>query len=153
MVTFFWLAHFSWNMKQGLVCEGLEIQVEAVATFLILFEAHTNILFIIKVQTLANCVPIVPTMVIVFWGGSSISSNHMLFWCPFLGLNLTAYHSNIGVHIAAMLQLGMSIISHLGISLWAWPPYTCLNYRELEDWWSSSIVLSSGWKLVNSSKH
>ena len=32
----------------------------------------------------------------------------MSFWCPFLDPHLTTYHSNIGVHILAMLDLGMS---------------------------------------------
>jgi hypothetical protein len=32
----------------------------------------------------------------------------MSFWCPFLDPHLTTYHSNMGVQIIIVLELGMS---------------------------------------------
>ena len=36
--------------------------------------------------------------------------NTSLFWCPFLDPHLTTYHSNIGVHIIAMLDIATSTL-------------------------------------------
>ena len=42
-------------------------------------------------------------MVSRFWARSAISLKHISFWCPFLDLHLSMYHSNVGVQIIAML--------------------------------------------------
>ena len=50
-------------------------------------------------------------MVSIFCSRSSISSKHVAFvLCPFLGPHLTTYHSNIGVHIIVVLELGTSTL-------------------------------------------
>ena len=36
---------------------------------------------------------------------------HMSFWCPFFDSHLSTYHSNIGVQIIVVLELGMSTLA------------------------------------------
>ena len=42
----------------------------------------------------------------IFWARTSISFKHISFWCLFLDPHLPSYHSNIGVQILAMFDLG-----------------------------------------------
>ena len=91
-------------------CETCDYyKIEVVATFLIIFGAHTNILFIIKVKIL----------VFITWSCnrslqlSGLLSQERLscfehvvqtllyasFWYPYLAPHPTTYHSNIGVSI------------------------------------------------------
>ena len=86
-----------------------------VAICLMIFEACINILFIIKVKVLLPInwlyrfppvmLTIAPRRVSRFWARSQIS-----FWHLFLDLHLTTHHSNIGVQIIAMLDLGTSTL-------------------------------------------
>ena len=50
-------------------------------------------------------------IVSIFWARSSISFEHMSFWCPFLDPHLTTCHANIGVQIIAMSELVTSSLS------------------------------------------
>ena len=45
-------------------------------------------------------------MVSIFWIHGPISLNYVVFGCQFLDPHLTTYHSNIGVLVLAMLDLG-----------------------------------------------
>ena len=40
-----------------------------------------------------------------------VESNLLSFWCPFLNSHLTTCHSNIGVQIIAMFDLGTSTLA------------------------------------------
>ena len=51
-----------------------------------------------------------PRKLSIFWVRSPISSKHMSFWFPFFDPHLTTHHSNIGVQIIAMLELGTSTL-------------------------------------------
>ena len=50
---YFRLAHFSKRLRLVIKTIWLAIQIQAVATFLVIFEAHMNVLFIIKVKIVA----------------------------------------------------------------------------------------------------
>jgi hypothetical protein len=51
------------------------------------------------------------TMVSIFLAPSLISFQHLSFWCPFLDPHLTAHHSNIGVQIIVVFELGTSTLA------------------------------------------
>ena len=78
-----------------------------VAIFLMIFGAHMNFLFVIKVNILVLIkwlytqimLSIEPRLVNKLWALSLISFKHMPSWCPFLDA-----HSNIGVQIIVMLD-------------------------------------------------
>ena len=83
-----------------------------------------NISFIIKVKILVLIkllyippeimLTIEPRTVSIIWARSSISSAHIFFLCPFLGQHPITHHSNIGVQIIAMLDLGTSTVREIG---------------------------------------
>ena len=92
-----------------LVLDGQQIQITSVVICFISSRAHMSMLFIIKVKlcVLVKLLYSPPPLffmltvefrtVSVFWACSSISYEHVHFWCPFIDPHLTTYHSNIGV--------------------------------------------------------
>ena len=113
---YFRLAHLSKRMRLVVKTIWLATRIEAVATFLIIFGAHMNILFIVKVNILVLikwsyrspqlCWLTESRMVIIFWARRPISFTHMSFWYLFLGPHQITYHSNIGVLIKKVTGKG-----------------------------------------------
>jgi len=97
----------------------VKFQIETMP-LLIIFGAHMNVSFIIKVMNPVlikwsnRCAPVMltieiePRMVIIFWACSPISSKHMSFWNPFLEPHLITYHSTKGVQLRSVIELGTS---------------------------------------------
>lgn len=52
----------------------------------------------------------------MFWARSPIRFTNMSLWCPLVDPLLTAYHSNIGSHIVAMLKSGISNLRMVEVS-------------------------------------
>ena len=86
----------------------------SVAIRLLIFGARLNIFFVNKGNILVLTkwsynppkeVEYGPRMIRIFWAP--------IFWCPFLDPHLTAYHSNIGVHILPMSECGTSALEEL----------------------------------------
>ena len=84
-----------------------------------MFGGDMNILITIKVKILifnkwSYRPPIMlttePGMMSVFWTHSPISLEHMSLSHLFLDPHLTTYHSNTGVHMLAILEIGTSTL-------------------------------------------
>jgi hypothetical protein len=94
-----------WNTQ--LVRGDWNIQIKVVATILMIFGAHMNILFIIKAKSLVLIkwshrsppikMTIRPRMVFIFWALSPVLLKHVPFWYPFLEPHTT---QNIGMQIS-----------------------------------------------------
>ena len=101
---FYLWTHFSYDTKQAISARWLANSIHACKDCLIV---HLDILFIIKVKIVMlimwsyrspqSCWVLSYTMVSIFWVYTPIFNKHMSFWCMFLTLHLTTYHSNIGV--------------------------------------------------------
>jgi hypothetical protein len=92
----------TWSIRNG-----KQIQIEVVATFLIMFGAHMNISFIIKVR-----IPVLiklttePSLrvVIIFWTlDVAIFSTHV-FGDAFLEPHQTTYHTSISVWLRDIIE-------------------------------------------------
>jgi hypothetical protein len=97
-----------WNMQ--LVWDDYQIQIrlEALAIFLMIFGHCINILFFITWRfsfLLTDHIGspnyvIQPSMVNKFWEHRAISFEHAIpFWCPYLNPHLTSDNSNISVQL------------------------------------------------------
>ena len=100
-----------WNMQ--IVRNFHQFQIGSLAIWLLIYGIHMNILVIMKVKILklikwshrsSQACWLLGILVSIFWGSTPIIFKHMSFWCPFFNPHLTTYHSNMGVHILAMLD-------------------------------------------------
>ena len=84
----------------------MQIHIEVVVIFLRMYRAHMNVLFTNDhigptkpPPPAANYKDYWPTIINKCWARNSISFKHLDFLCPFLDVNLTTHHSNIGVWV------------------------------------------------------
>ena len=71
---------------------------------------------------------------------------YMSFWCPFLDPLLTTDHSNIGVQIIAMMELGTSILPHI---IYSQKPICAIStINTSSTWFGTTGGLRGGLELL-----
>ena len=70
-----------------------------------------------------------PRVVSTFWPCSPSSLKHMSLWCPFVDPYLTTPHSNTGVQIIVVWELGMSFLVSV-----SWRPLHSVGFRYYLCW-------------------
>ena len=73
-------------------------------------EDSLDIKWSMVIHVLLNMLTIELRMVDILRARKLISSKHVSFWCPFLDSHLTTLHSNIGVKLRQVTELGLSTL-------------------------------------------